>query len=367
MRSILSALTICIVATLAPAASAKELKVKNGGTVDVKEVGVVNAKDGKFVALRYATNVDFSNSKAVADEVAEVWKLFRLNVYGSGLSKALIRVTDKPADPKQAKRTDFIFTPDAAGVWKCSVPAVSLGTVEENLVAQSMALMSKQKLDEALQKATAATQANPKYWQAYRALGAVYVRQKNYPKCAEAYAQVVKLAPDSSEAFGNKGAVEITMKDYKAAVADLSQAIKLNKNNFEAYITRAAAYKLLKDPQNALKDCDAAIAINPKAARAYINKAGVDLAMNNLEAAKADATKAIELNPRIAAAYSNRGVALFKLGVYPDAQKDLDKSTTLPNTFPEAYYYLGRTYEKLGNQKLAELNLGKAKKLGYVF
>ena len=63
--------------------------------------------------------------------------------------------------------------------------------------------------------------------------------------------------------------------------------------------------------------------------------------------------------------YSNRGLASYNLGQYERAIQDYDQAIRLDPQNALAYYGRGLVYKELDKSTEAELDIAKAKELGY--
>ena len=83
------------------------------------------------------------------------------------------------------------------------------------------------------------------------------------------------------------------------------------------------------------------------------------------ELAIQDYTEAIRLDPQYAIAYRGRGVVYSDLGQHQRSIQDYDEAIRLDPQSAIAYYNRDVTYEELGKSTEAELDIAKAKELGY--
>jgi tetratricopeptide (TPR) repeat protein len=111
----------------------------------------------------------------------------------------------------------------------------------------------------------------------------------------------------------------ITKRDYDG------QVIRLNPQSAEAYYKRGFVYQKMGQRERAIDDFDKAIHIDPQFVRAYSNRAFAYLNNNQYDLAIADCTKAINLDPNDAVARLNRGVAYRLQDNKAEAKADFEK------------------------------------------
>ena len=74
---------------------------------------------------------------------------------------------------------------------------------------------------------------------------------------------------------------------------------------------------------------------------------------------------AIRIDPQNAGTYYNRGFTYYDLGQYERAIQDFGDAIRIDPLDAQAYYNRGLTYQRLGKSTEAELDIAKAKELGY--
>ena len=180
-----------------------------------------------------------------------------------------------------------------------------------------------------------------------------YQNQGNNEKAIEHYNEVIRLKPDSDEAYNNRGLAYVAKGDHARAIQDYDKAIALNPDLAEAYNNRGLAYVAKGDYARAIQDYDKAIALNPDDAIAYYNRGVAYWAKRDHDRAIQDYDRAIALNPDDAAAYNNRGNAYVAKGDYDRAIQDYDKAIALKPDDANAYYNRGVVYGAKGDHDRA--------------
>jgi Flp pilus assembly protein TadD len=86
---------------------------------------------------------------------------------------------------------------------------------------------------------------------------------------------------------------------------------------------------------------------------------------NELELALEAFTKAIEFDPGLAVAHNGRAVVFALLGDLGRAVADSGEAIRLDPRVPDFYRTRGLIYQEIGDESNAELDLEKARQLGY--
>ncbi|WP_013325421.1 tetratricopeptide repeat protein [Gloeothece verrucosa] len=76
----------------------------------------------------------------------------------------------------------------------------------------------------------------------------------DYQGAIEDFTEVIRLYPNSAEAYYNRGIAYSKLGNSGAAMADYNKAVELNPNLAEAYVDRAQIYSGLGKTSDALKD-----------------------------------------------------------------------------------------------------------------
>jgi protein O-mannosyl-transferase len=103
------------------------------------------------------------------------------------------------------------------------------------------------------------------------------------------------MRPEDSEAMKQRGDAYVQAADFKAAIGDYTRAIGQLSIDGDLYNRRGFCYMNLKEFKSALADFDQAIALSPQVGQIYNNRAFVQLILGNRAASLQDARKAKEL------------------------------------------------------------------------
>jgi len=141
--------------------------------------------------------------------------------------------------------------------------------------------------------------------------------------------RVIRLKPDTYQAFFFRGIAKFGLGDYTGAIDDFSEVIRHNPFLPDAYHYRGVAKNALNDFNSALNDYD-------KAASMDINNPGIltsrgltKISIRNYSAAIEDFNKAIHLNSTIVDIYLYRAVAKAGLKDYESAISDCNYAISL--------------------------------------
>ena len=111
-----------------------------------------------------------------------------------------------------------------------------------------------------------------------------------------AYNNVLKLNPNSADAYNNRGVAKKHLGRFSEAVADYDQAILLKPDFAVAYYNRGDAKKNLGQYEDALKDFDKTIELRPDLPQAHGSKGCTLVAMGRYKEALAALNKCLEMD-----------------------------------------------------------------------
>lgn len=154
---------------------------------------------------------------------------------------------------------------------------------------------------------------------------------------------------------------------YKEAANDLRTVEKLKYPHyrFSLYTIRGICDYKAGNYYKAIEDYNYALAMKPKSDFCYANRALAFLAIKRYNHALNDCHQAIKLNSQVDAPFSTAGECYYRLGKYNHAITYLNKAISRNSNNSHAFYFRGASYLKLGKKLTGDLDLMKAKKLGY--
>ena len=161
-------------------------------------------------------------------------------------------------------------------------------------------------------------------------------------------------------------------QDFYNLIEVTNEIIRLAPDFSEAYNLRGIAYKNLKQYDKALENYNTVIELDPNSDGAYNNRGSLYKDLKEYEWALEDFLRAIEINENNYAVYANVGEIFYELGDYPKAIDFLNKSIELGSQqgiadkdLGEILYYRGLAHMKAGNKRQGQSDLIKSKELGY--
>lgn len=225
---------------------------------------------------------------------------------------------------------------------------------------------------------------------AYNNLGALYFRQRNYPKAAQVLEQGLKVNPNMPSASALLGISLYEMADYAKARPRLESAVQANPNdpNASLYLAKdlnmlgdyeAAAAQLrrlaaqqpknqeawyllakiyMKLSENSLAKMNA---VDPNSVLSHELSAEVMESMNNYDGALVELKKAVGMAPQRAGIHYKLGDAYFSLSQWDSAVEQFRAELALDPGNCRAHWKLGSSIlQKNGDpqQALNEINQG---------
>ncbi len=170
------------------------------------------------------------------------------------------------------------------------------------------------KIKESINKESKAAEESAKKAKASELLAEAHAEKDPFKK-KELYTEVLKIDPNSAEAFNGLGYARRALGDPEGAIKDYDSAIRLNPDYAVAYNNRGYAKRVLGDLDGAINDYDTAIRLNPEYAIAYGNRGYAKSKKGDSNGAINDYNKAISLNPEKHLYYSNRAKSYHGLAI----------------------------------------------------
>ena len=257
---VLVAIQLCVPSAMAQGNSTIFGDVRitsDGSTVVPKEVLLVlrRVPEGE-VARQYVssrgryrfTNLKEGEYEIVAEaEGKEIGRLTQIRIGGMTLSSSPygyqndVEIRWKPGS-NAAAVTGVI---SAADVYKRPAAAEANFTKAEEAVA-------KKKYDQAATFLKQIVDADKADFQAWNALGSVYLAQEKLGDAEEAYAQATAAKPDFARAQLNLGRVRSQQKKFEEAIEPLTKAVELQPESGDANMLTGEAYLQIKKGSKAI-------------------------------------------------------------------------------------------------------------------
>lgn len=190
----------------------------------------------------------------------------------------------------------------------------------DDLIRIAISLESEQKLDDAIQKYSQAVTVNPNRYEAYSALGDIYLRQEKYDLAIENYEKSLSLNKNQAKTAYNLANSYNKKADYPKAISNFEKVLSIQPNNYEATYNLAYIYYLVNDYTNAVKYYQNCLTLSKKSknnveiAKIHYNIANTYKAQKDLERAIKEYTESIKLYKEFADAYYNLAATYIDIG-----------------------------------------------------
>src|ERR1700733_966684 len=171
--------------------------------------------------------------------------------------------------------------------------------------------------------------------------------------------------PNDYRLYVSRSVVQEHMGNFEAALVDANKAMQINGRDPAVFAQRANVEMRRKDMNGAIRDYSSAIALDPSRADYFENRGCAYLMDKRYKEARADCVQGLKLDPTSAPAYSNMGELLYKTSDFQNAIDYCTEALRRESNLPDAYFFRGSSYAKLGKRHEADLDLQKAKELGY--
>ena len=249
-------------------------------------------------------------------------------------------------------------------------------------------------------KALELTRSTDEKFDVYAALGAFYVKQKNYTKAEQAFLQARELQRDTEKmdfelaklyydsrqstkaqtlmqsldsshskdpvVYGLIGRLLAESKDNDGAAKAFERAIQVEPNpsrRQEYYLLLADIYQDSGRADEAIKRLTELV-VTANSPEVHFRIGLLRLHKRELDDARLEFLQVIKMKPDYAEAYSNLGAVCMLQENYPDAIAALSRFKEAKPGVPGTYFYLGVAYDKLGDYSNALANYGKFLELG---
>jgi serine/threonine protein kinase/tetratricopeptide (TPR) repeat protein/TolB-like protein len=228
----------------------------------------------------------------------------------------------------------------------------------------------RENIDSAISAFNRALTLDPKYAEAYAALGKAYwLEYEEEPdsqwmeKARSACDQAVAIAPKLAEGWACLGSVARTTGEYEKAVAHFQKATALDPTSNDAFRGLAEVYQKLNRPAEAEATFRKAISLRPQYWAGYSWLGAFYYDRGRYPDAATMFKEVITLAPDNFRGYSNLGGIYVAMGQYQNATSALEKSVSIRPT-GYAYLNLGTAYFSQRNFDEAASDYEQGLKLG---
>jgi tetratricopeptide (TPR) repeat protein len=146
----------------------------------------------------------------------------------------------------------------------------------------------------------------------------VRTAQRRLPEARSGYEQALSIQPDLAEAWNNLGHVHTGLGELELALNCYRRALAIRPEYADALYNLGATLQGLERWEEADQTYSGVLALNPRNADAHNNRGGVSLAQRCLDEALRHYERAIEIQPGHHDARWNRALANLTLGNFRD-------------------------------------------------
>jgi Flp pilus assembly protein TadD len=216
-----------------------------------------------------------------------------------------------------------------------------------------------------------AVELNPKHAQAWKALGASYAAQADFPNAAAPFRTACELEPKLEDACYYYGRNAYALNQFDLSLSVLEKALRHDRRPARVHLGLAQALEALGRRAEAEPVFRKAMEANQRASRDQRLRPGEDPRLHYgvflfREARTEEALRSFEAalkdSPEHARIRMETGRALFQLGRIEEAAPHLERAVQLEPENGPAHLLLGKVYARLGRDAEAarELELGRA-------
>lgn len=146
---------------------------------------------------------------------------------------------------------------------------------------------------------------NPRYYQAYNALGVIELNTGNWNKARQYFGRALEVDPNYATAIDNLGTIDYLQGNHDLAQKRFMKAISLNPNSSTAYFHLAQVYDKKSGYSKALDALDHSLRIKGNSSVAYNLRGEILKKQGNEAAAIESFKKSIALKPENTKPYVN--------------------------------------------------------------
>lgn len=201
----------------------------------------------------------------------------------------------------------------------------------DDLVRIALSLEAEGNFDGAIQKYSQAVIVDKDRYEAYSALGDVYLKKENYNLAIENYNKSLNSLPDQPKALFNLGVCYYNLKDYKSAYSSFDKVLALQPEDYEANYHIANILFIKEDYASAIKYYEKCLKLTNKSknnielSKLHYNIANCYKAQDAFEKAIKEYIKTIKLHPGFADAYYNLAATYVNKGDYKSAINEFNE------------------------------------------
>jgi clan AA aspartic protease (TIGR02281 family) len=214
----------------------------------------------------------------------------------------------------------------------------------QNLIRDGFTAMNKQDYDAAYRKFGRAVKQFPDSALAFYGLGLMEeFYEKDTGKALTDYIAATQLEPRFARAFKEIGRIKYKKREYYSALQNCNQAIANDPGSAGAYNIRGLTYTAMHSYDDALVDFSKALVIIPNFAEVYLNRGIVEKALKQYRNAMSDISHAVELQPGYYYDY-------FDFGEDSPELRDINDTIRIQMTRRDSMYFLPVTLDGVKEQ-----------------
>jgi Flp pilus assembly protein TadD len=171
-----------------------------------------------------------------------------------------------------------------------------------------------------------------------------------YEKAIPTFREVIRLKPDSAEAWNELGIAYDRLHQYDKSIAAFEEAIRLKPDYAIAWYDLGSSYEGLHQYDKELHAYEESIRLKPDFAEVWSNLGGVYDRLHQSDKAISAFQEAIRLKPGLAQAWNELGVTYAGLHQSDKSISAFEEAIRLKPDYAIAWFNLGFPYKELGNR-----------------
>ncbi|MBP1710623.1 MAG: tetratricopeptide repeat family protein [Deltaproteobacteria bacterium] len=188
---------------------------------------------------------------------------------------------------------------------------------------------------------------------AWKAMGDIYFKKRNYTRAIESYGQAVRIKPQDGAVHANMAAAYAGMGKLKEEMQHLQKAAVLMPDEPVVRFNLAAAYEKRKMTDEAVREYLHVLKINPEDADALERVADLAFKSKKYDQAVHYYEKLGKKYPQKASIFAKMGFAYGEMNQYARSAENYEKAISLGAKDQTMYNNLAYAYRKMGKEKEA--------------
>jgi tetratricopeptide (TPR) repeat protein len=222
----------------------------------------------------------------------------------------------KPGTPKQYERSDNVFSDTPEKLPPLQRPERTRNEMLDkadysDIIRIGLSLESELKHKDAIQKFSQAIILDPSRYEAYSALGDIYLKQKKYDLAIENYEKALTINPDLIKVLFNLAVSYNNLQKYDKALQYFDKMLAIRPESYEANYHVANIYFIKGEYENSLQYYGTCLELVKRSknkmetARIHYNIANTYKAQESYDKAIREYRKAIKYHKEFSDAYYN--------------------------------------------------------------